>query len=54
MDWSERRHHLAGSLGAALLSRICDAGWAKRDKTSRVLRFTANGESRFRDLINAI
>jgi DNA-binding transcriptional ArsR family regulator len=54
MDWSERRHHLAGSLGAALFSRICDAGWAKRVKTSRVVRFTANGERRFRTLINAI
>jgi DNA-binding transcriptional ArsR family regulator len=54
MDWSERRHHLAGSLGAALLSRLCDAGWAKRDKTSRVVRFTADGERRFKDLINAV
>jgi len=54
MDWSERRHHLAGSLGAALLSRVCDVGWAKRDKASRVVRFTANGERRFRELINAI
>jgi DNA-binding transcriptional ArsR family regulator len=54
MDWSERRHHLAGSLGAALLSRVCDLGWAKRDKASRVIRFTANGERRFRELINAI
>jgi DNA-binding transcriptional ArsR family regulator len=54
MDWSERRHHLAGSLGAALFSRICDSGWAKRNKTSRVVRFTANGERRFRELINAI
>jgi DNA-binding transcriptional ArsR family regulator len=53
MDWSERRHHLAGSLGAALLSRICDAGWAKRDTPSRIIRFIANGERRFRDLINA-
>ena len=53
MDWSERRHHLAGSLGAALLSRVCDLGWAKRDKASRVVRFTASGERRFRELINA-
>jgi DNA-binding transcriptional ArsR family regulator len=54
MDWSERRHHLAGSLGAALFFRICDAGWAKRDMASRVVRFTASGERRFRDLIKAI
>jgi DNA-binding transcriptional ArsR family regulator len=53
LDWSERRYHLAGSLGAALLSRVCDLGWAKRDKTSRVVRFTAHGEHRFRDLLEA-
>jgi hypothetical protein len=53
MDWSERRYHLAGSLGAALLSRVCDLGWAKREKASRVVRFTANGERRFRHLVDA-
>src|SRR5216684_3207381 len=31
MDWSERRYHLAGSLGAAMLSRVCEVGWASRD-----------------------
>jgi DNA-binding transcriptional ArsR family regulator len=52
MDWSERRFHLAGSLGAALLSRVCDLGWAKREKASRVIRFTANGERRFRNMLS--
>ena len=50
LDWSERRHHLAGSAGAALLSGISALGWAKRDRTSRVVRFTARGEGRFREL----
>jgi DNA-binding transcriptional ArsR family regulator len=53
MDWSERRYHLAGSLGAALLSRVCDLGWATREKASRLVRFTANGERHFRDLVDA-
>lgn len=53
MDWSERRYHLAGTLGAALLSRVYDLGWAKRDRASRVIRFTAAGERRFRALVNA-
>lgn len=52
MDWSERRYHLAGSLGAALLLRICDLGWAKREKASRVVRFTANGERHYRELFS--
>src|SRR5271165_3219748 len=52
MDWSERRHHLAGSLGAALLSRFCDLGWAFRDKKSRAIHFTPLGERRFQALFN--
>lgn len=50
MDWSERRHHLAGSLGAALLSRLHELGWAERQKNSRVVRFTASGQRALRNL----
>lgn len=50
MDWSERRHHLAGSLGAALLSRLHELKWAARDKNSRVVRFTPRGQREFQDL----
>jgi DNA-binding transcriptional ArsR family regulator len=50
MDWSERRHHLAGSLGAALLSRVRELKWASRDKNSRVIRFTPRGQRAFLDL----
>jgi DNA-binding transcriptional ArsR family regulator len=35
LDWSERRSHLAGSLGEALLTLFIDRGWAKREKDSR-------------------
>ncbi|WP_374349808.1 ArsR/SmtB family transcription factor [Chitinimonas sp.] len=44
LDWSERRHHLAGGLGAALLDSIVERGWAKRMPSSRVLGFSAAGE----------
>jgi DNA-binding transcriptional ArsR family regulator len=49
LDWSERRHHLAGTLGAALLNRFTELKWAMRDATpgSRVVNFTRNGEKRF-------
>src|SRR6266478_6926714 len=50
MDWSERRHHLAGSLGAALLSRLHGLKWATRDKNSRVIRFTPRGQRAFQAL----
>lgn len=48
LDWSERRAHLAGSLGRALLSRIEALGWADRVEESRVIRFSAEGEAAFR------
>jgi len=47
---SERRHHLAGSLGAALLSRLHGLKWATRDKNSRVIRFTPRGQRAFQAL----
>jgi DNA-binding transcriptional ArsR family regulator len=51
LDWSERRHHLAGSVGAAMLERIYALGWARREKDSRVVRFTPAGERAFRDAV---
>lgn len=48
MDWSERRHHLAGAVGAALLTRVIDLGWAVRDKSSRAINFRPHGERAFR------
>ncbi len=50
LDWSERRSHLAGSLGEALLSMFLEKGWAKREPDSRAVRFTPNGEKAFSKL----
>src|SRR5215468_9512362 len=49
LDWSERRHHLAGTLGAALMNRFTELKWVARDSTpgSRVVNFTRAGEKRF-------
>ena len=49
LDWSERRHHLAGTLGAAVMSRFTELNWAARDAApgSRVVNFSRNGEKRF-------
>ena len=48
LDWSERRHHLAGTLGAAMMTRFAELKWAARDTTpgSRVVNFTRTGERR--------
>lgn len=47
LDWSARRTHLAGSLGTAFLDLFYDLGWAKRPGDSRVVTFSAKGESQF-------
>jgi len=49
LDWSARRNHLAGALGAALLERCYALGWAKRVKGSRVVSFSAAGERALRE-----
>jgi len=43
LDWSERRHHLAGALGAALLAHYLEHGWLHRRQDSRALAVTARG-----------
>jgi DNA-binding transcriptional ArsR family regulator len=48
LDWSVRRHHLAGSVGAALLGRCLALGWAKRAQGSRVVDFSPGGEKALR------
>jgi DNA-binding transcriptional ArsR family regulator len=53
LDWGERRHHLAGVLGAALLQRCFALRWARRVGTSRVVAFTPQGEREFRRMLGA-
>jgi hypothetical protein len=50
VDWSERRLHLAGALGAALAGRCLELGWVARIRNSRALKISADGESGFREL----
>lgn len=46
LDWSERRNHLAGALGAAILQHVLGQGWAKRGP-GRVVAFNAAGGAAF-------
>ena len=48
LDWSERRPHLAGALGAALADAVIDAGWLKRRPHDRGLIVTHAGEEALR------
>jgi DNA-binding transcriptional ArsR family regulator len=53
LDWSMRRSHLAGVAGAALLKRIYALKWARRDRKSRAVLFTPDGEAAFRRTFSA-
>lgn len=43
-DWSERKPHLGGALGAALLESLLVRGWVEPTTTSRALRVTPRGQ----------
>jgi DNA-binding transcriptional ArsR family regulator len=43
LDWTERRHHLAGPLGVGLLELLCSKGWLRRAHASRVVQITPEG-----------
>ena len=45
LDWSERRPHLAGRLGAAVCRHSFDAGWVRRIKGTRAVLVTPKGRS---------
>src|SRR3979411_2187809 len=43
LDWSERRYHLKGLVGARILDRLLDLGWLKCVSGSRALQITSSG-----------
>ncbi|MFB0827415.1 ArsR/SmtB family transcription factor [Chromobacterium violaceum] len=45
LDWSERRPHLAGALGAALCREFLQRNWVERRRDSRALRVTPAGQA---------
>ncbi len=50
-DWTERRFHLGGALGAALYQRFMDSGWVVRGPERRQLQITACGRIALRDYL---
>jgi len=46
LDWSERRHHMAGSLAAAFLDKMIAQDWFRTTKNSRALVVTAKGQKK--------
>jgi len=47
LDWSERRPHIAGRLGAALADRCFDLGWIRRQRDTRAVAITEAGQAGF-------
>lgn len=52
LDWSERRPHLAGRLGAAILTRSLELGWIERTPNSRAIRITTAGRTGFAEVFH--
>jgi hypothetical protein len=49
LDWSERRPHLAGALGAALCAHCLDSGWVRRIEGTRAVAVTPKGRRILRE-----
>jgi DNA-binding transcriptional ArsR family regulator len=47
LDWSERKTHLGGSLGRALLDHMIEDKWVRHHANSRVISFTTRGRAQF-------
>jgi DNA-binding transcriptional ArsR family regulator len=50
IDWTERRHHLSGAVGAALAQVFLERGWVARVQDSRALTVTAGGRKKLSGL----
>ncbi len=47
VDWSERRHHLAGALGSLLTQNMFERDWLRKRRDSRAVIVSAKGEQAF-------
>ena len=54
LDWSERRPHLAGRLGAALASRCFELGWVAQQRDTRALAISEAGRQGFRETFGIV
>jgi len=49
LDWTERRHHLAGGAGAAVAGELAGRGWIRPREGSRIVTVTPAGAAGLRD-----
>lgn len=50
LDWSERRWHIGGAVGAALANRCFELGWTERQSGTRAVTITRSGAKAFQQL----
>ena len=51
LDWTERKDHLGGALGAAVASQIANKGWITRTEGRRSVNITRSGKRAFRNML---
>ena len=54
LDWSERKHHIAGQLGAFLLQKMLTEDWMRKVSFSRELVVTSKGKKELYQLLGVI
>lgn len=50
LDWSERRHHISGAVGHALLERLLELQWLRRHPDTRAIKITKEGEKNIQNI----
>lgn len=51
LDWTERRYHLAGALGAAICEKFLERRWIVREKNSRIVHLSLTGRRELGNLL---
>jgi DNA-binding transcriptional ArsR family regulator len=51
LDWSERRYHIAGFVGAEIWRRTLELGWVTQQREARAVNVTSTGRRGFRDIL---
>jgi DNA-binding transcriptional ArsR family regulator len=54
LDWTERRSHLAGTVGAHVCAHLHARNWVRRIGTGRAVRLTPTGDAALRDLLGVL
>ena len=54
LDWSERRYHLKGLVGARILDRLLELGWLKHVSDSRALQLTPSGRTGLSEVFQVV